>query len=193
MCRYIIIAGINGAGKSTLYDSEPDLFAGTKRLNADEILQQSNGDWRSTADNLRAMKLELKELHACLTHGKSLHVETTLAGNGKTQIDLITEAKTLGFKITLCYITLRNSELAIQRVNERVIKGGHGIPSKLIQKRFDQSRKNFAKIAPLCDIVTIYDNTTGFHNVYYRVGQTVTLNQLKSYPWLQAFWPNFRF
>jgi Uncharacterized protein conserved in bacteria len=42
--KYIIVAGINGAGKSTLYRARPELFTNTKRLNADEILQQLGGD-----------------------------------------------------------------------------------------------------------------------------------------------------
>ncbi len=43
--RYIIVAGINGAGKSTLYRARPELFTHSKRLNADEILQNMGGDW----------------------------------------------------------------------------------------------------------------------------------------------------
>ncbi|WP_421017087.1 ATPase [Furfurilactobacillus cerevisiae] len=35
--QYLIVGGINGAGKSTLYDTSSDLFAGTKRINADEF------------------------------------------------------------------------------------------------------------------------------------------------------------
>lgn len=37
---YIVVAGVNGAGKSTLYRAFPELFSGTKRLNADEILRK---------------------------------------------------------------------------------------------------------------------------------------------------------
>lgn len=55
--KYIIVAGINGAGKSTLYRARPELFTNTKRLNADEILQQLGGDWRKNSDNIKAMRL----------------------------------------------------------------------------------------------------------------------------------------
>lgn len=75
--KYIIVAGINGAGKSTLYRARPELFTNTKRLNADEILQQLGGDWRKNSDNIKAMRLEVQQLHESLEKRKSIHVETT--------------------------------------------------------------------------------------------------------------------
>lgn len=42
---FIIVAGVNGAGKTTLYMDNPELFANTKRINADEILRQQQGNW----------------------------------------------------------------------------------------------------------------------------------------------------
>ncbi len=84
--RYIIVAGINGAGKSTLYRARPELFTHSKRLNADEILQKMGGDWYKERDNFRAMREEIKQLHAALDTGQSIHVETTLAGQGKAQL-----------------------------------------------------------------------------------------------------------
>lgn len=53
--RYIIVAGINGAGKSTLYCTRPELFAHSKRLNADEILQAMGGDCRKNRDNIASI------------------------------------------------------------------------------------------------------------------------------------------
>lgn len=51
-----VIAGVNGAGKSTLYEVHPELFSNTERLNADEVLRQSGGDWRNPNDNFKAIK-----------------------------------------------------------------------------------------------------------------------------------------
>lgn len=39
--QYIIVAGVNGAGKSTLYQTVPQLFQDTQRINADEILNKN--------------------------------------------------------------------------------------------------------------------------------------------------------
>ena len=101
--QYIIVAGINGAGKSTLYDTFPSLFDKTKRINADELLRQMGGDWHKDSDNLKAMKEEIKQLHYALDHQQSIHVETTLAGRGKAQLNLIDKAHKNGFEVTLLF------------------------------------------------------------------------------------------
>ena len=44
MKKYTIVAGVNGAGKTTLYRMDPDLI-NEFRINADEILAESNGNW----------------------------------------------------------------------------------------------------------------------------------------------------
>ena len=49
MKKFTIVAGVNGAGKSTLYQLDPDLKC-ENRVNADEILKESGGDWKSLAD-----------------------------------------------------------------------------------------------------------------------------------------------
>ncbi|WP_415605370.1 hypothetical protein [Liquorilactobacillus mali] len=47
------------------------------------------GDWHKNRDNFRAMREEIKQLHAALNTGQSIHVETTLSGQGKAQLNLI--------------------------------------------------------------------------------------------------------
>lgn len=131
--RYIIVAGINGAGKSTLYRARPELFTHSKRLNADEILQKMGGDWHKDRDNFRAMREEIKQLHAALDTGQSIHVETTLAGQGKAQLDLIDRAHQNGFEVTLLYVALKNEKVTINRVHERVKKVGTEYQTKLLK------------------------------------------------------------
>ena len=131
--RYIIVAGINGAGKSTLYRARPELFTHSKRLNADEILQKMGGDWHKDRDNFRAMREEIKQLHAALDTGQSIHVETTLSGQGKAQLNLIDWAHQNGFEVTLLYVALKNEKVAINRVHERVKKVGTEYQTKLLK------------------------------------------------------------
>lgn len=182
--EYVIVAGINGAGKSTLYRLQPELFDNTERINADEILQNMGGDWRKEIDNFRAMREEVKQLHESLNNYKSIHVETTLAGSGKAQLNLIDEAHKKGFEVTLLYVTVNSAELAINRVNERVTNGGHGIPPETIKKRYGQSYNNLPSVAFKSDNVFIYDNSKTFVNVYTRKHNQVEINDLKKYPWI---------
>lgn len=181
---YCLIAGVNGAGKSSLYSLQPGIVKGTRRINADEILRQNHGDWHRPVDNFRAMRTELTEIKAALANQESIHVETTLAGNGKTHLKLIAEAKSQGYEVELIYITLDQAPTAIKRVQDRVSKGGHGVAPALITKRFRQSRLNLPIIAAQCDEIMIYDNTKRLALVYDQLKQRVAYNRLVEYPWL---------
>ena len=92
--------------------------------------KKMGGDWHKDRDNFRAMREEIKQLHAALDTGQSIHVETTLAGQGKAQLNLIDRAHQNGFEVTLLYVALKNEKVAINRVHERVKKGGHGVPDE---------------------------------------------------------------
>ncbi|MHC5372414.1 zeta toxin family protein [Enterococcus sp. LJL120] len=139
--KYILVAGTNGAGKSTLYQAYPELFKDTIRINADEELKKFGGDWRSTADNFQAMRTLIKLMDKAFKSRSAFHQETTLSGSVVGHQNRIKKAKSLGYHITLLYVGLDSSEIAVQRVAARVSKGGHGIPIELIKKRYNQSLK----------------------------------------------------
>ena len=145
--RYIIVAGVNGAGKSTLYSSQPWLFEGTRRINADEWLKANGGDWRSPADNV-------KELWAVLKN-------------------LIDKAHAKGYEVTVLYVTLDSPETAIDRVADRVKKGGHGVDEDLIRKRYDRSKETLKVIAEAADNVLMFDNSKAFTQTYERRGNLI--------------------
>ena len=171
--RYIIVAGVNGAGKSTLYSSQPWLFEGTRRINADEWLKANGGDWRSPADNVKAMSAVLKDLKQALEKGESIHQETTLAGTGKPFLNLIDKAHAKGYEVTVLYVTLDSPETAIDRVADRVKKGGHGVDEDLIRKRYDRSKENLKVIAEVADNVLMFDNSKAFTQTYERRGNHI--------------------
>ncbi|MFC6260913.1 zeta toxin family protein [Levilactobacillus fujinensis] len=181
---FIVIAGVNGAGKTTLYTDNHELFANTHRINADEILQNQNGDWHNNTDNLRSMREELREIHDALAQGTSIHMETTLAGNGYALKKIITEAHANNYEVSLLYVTVSSPQVAIQRVKSRVAKGGHGIPEDLILKRYQQSLANLPTFSKLVDNVKLYLNNQTFQLVYLRQNQIVSLDHLVLAPWL---------
>lgn len=130
------------------------------------------------------MREEVKQLHDALNHHKSIHVETTLSGSGKAQLSLIDEAHKKGFEVTLLYVAVQNAEMAIQRVQERVTNGGHGIPPETIKKLYNQSYNNLPAVAFKSDHVFIYDNSHKFINIYTRKNNQVEINDLKQYSWI---------
>lgn len=142
--QYILVAGVNGAGKSALYRTEPKLFEGTRRLNADEKLQASGGDWRNPADAARAMRDTIKDLRHAIASGESIHQETTLAGSAKSFQNLIDRAHAQGYEVTILYVSLDSADKAVDRVASRVTKGGHGVAEADIRRRYESSLRNMA-------------------------------------------------
>ena len=64
-----------------------------------------------------------------------------------------------GYEFHLIYLWLPSSELAIERVAERVRQGGHDIPSATIQRRFNAGLRNFFDLySPLADTWSFYLN-----------------------------------
>lgn len=158
MKKYIIFAGVNGAGKSTLYQTNPRLFD-MPRINMDEIVREF-GNWRNAQDVMIAGKIAVKRLKDYIAEGVSFNQETTLCG--QSILRNIQLAKTAGYYIELYYIGVDSVEIAKERVHQRVLAGGHGIPEQDIEKRYRESLKNLKTVMPLCDLLVLYDNTELF-------------------------------
>ncbi|RHW49259.1 ATPase [Lactobacillus bombicola] len=170
--NFFMFAGINGAGKSTLYstlnaDNSYEV-KNSKRTNADEIAKENHWDWHDPANNLKAMKIEMENVHLFINEKQSFNMETTLASSKKTYLKLLDSAKEQGFTTNLLYVGVSSPEIAKSRVKNRVAKGGHGLPDAIIDRRYPKSLKNLELLAPFFDNMEIYDNTTSFKIVYSR-------------------------
>ncbi|MBY0433642.1 MAG: hypothetical protein K2U26_05995 [Cyclobacteriaceae bacterium] len=85
--------------------------------------------------------------------------ETTLAT--RSYVHLINEAKNLGYTIVLVFFWLESVELARARVRSRVEKGGHDIPSTVIERRYYRGISNFFNFyQKMSDRWAIYDNSS---------------------------------
>lgn len=179
--EYVLFAGVNGAGKSTVYNSFSNVPK--ERVNSDEILRKRGGDWKNVTDQAYAMKEAVRKINYFLENGISFNQETTLAGS--SIMNHIKRAKEKSYAVTVCYVGLESADLAIQRVQQRVKQGGHGISEEDIRRRYDQSLKNLKKIISLCDKVEIYDNTKNFTCVAVFVnGKQISK---KECAWLDKF------
>ena len=69
------------------------------------------------------------------------------------------KAKSLGYVIEMDYVGVDSAEIAKERVKHRVEHGGHGIPEKDIEKRYEETFTQLNKILNDCDIIAFYDNT----------------------------------
>lgn len=132
-----IIAGANGSGKST-FGVEFSKERKVDFLNVDDMVNLEN------KDNISAGKRFLKLVKNNLLEGKSIALETTMSG--RYLINILSEAKSLSYKIVIIYIFLENFLENIIRVRNLVLLGGHDVPEDDIIRRYKRSFKMFWNI-----------------------------------------------
>lgn len=161
MCRYVIFAGVNGAGKTTLYQSNIKI-QNMPRVNLDEIVRVF-GKWDNIKDVTKAGEIAIKKIREYFANKISFNQETTLCGNSIVK-NIIT-AKKLGYSIEIYYVGLNSADLAVERVKERVVKGGHGVPETDIKRRYFNSLIQLKKVLGYCDKVELFDNSGVFRRI----------------------------
>lgn len=137
-----IIAGANGSGKTTFALNFAQL-ENLKFINADEIAKEYDPN-DIQKYKMKAGKKFFEELHLSLTQEKSFIIETTLSG--KYLIKIIKEAKKKNFRVSLIYLFLETNTENIYRVKNRVLRGGHNVPTQDIVRRYYRSRNLFEHV-----------------------------------------------
>lgn len=153
-----IISGCNGAGKTTAsYTVLPEILDCREFVNADEIargLSPFNPDSMA----IEAGRLMLKRIEELLCRNETFSIETTLAT--RSYLNLVQRAQAKGYTVRLLFFWLNSPELALQRVAERVSKGGHNIPEPIVRRRYVAGINNlFQLFMNEVDYWTIYDNS----------------------------------
>jgi len=158
MKKLYIIAGPNGAGKTTAsYTILPDILDCNEFVNADEIARGIS-PFNPDIVAFQAGRIMLNKIYDLLENGKTFALETTLSTN--SYVSFIEKAKQKGYKIILLFLRLSSEELAIKRVETRVIEGGHDIPIKVIRRRYQNGLKNlFRKYIYIVDKWFLVDNS----------------------------------
>jgi predicted ABC-type ATPase len=155
--KIIIIAGPNGAGKTTFARYFLPVEAKMLRfINADLIAAGLSPFAPETAA-IKAGRLMLEEIKQCVKKGDSFALETTLSG--QSYLGHIDEWRSLGYRVSLFFLSLPNADTAVARVAERVRQGGHHIPEPVIRRRFSAGMRNFRQY--YCNKVDdwmLYDN-----------------------------------
>ena len=186
MRKLYLFAGTNGVGKSTLYlDGVGPSIENSVRINADEIAREKGWDWRDPKTNAKALLLETKKLQKVLKTGQDINLETTLAGHEKNILKLLDRVKKNNYQIVLLYVGVSSPDIAVERVKERVAKGGHGVPEELIIKRYYESFDNFNRLINKFNSVKVYDNSKSFRILYQRLETEVKLCRKNIPQWAQ--------
>ena len=153
-----IISGPNGAGKTTAsYTVLPQILNCKEFVNADEIARGLS-PFNPQGMAIEAGKLMLKRIDELLQKEESFSIETTLST--RSYFKLVETAHQKGYNVTLLYFWLESPEQAIERVAERVSKGGHDIPKDVIIRRYWAGLNNLFDIyMPIVDSWILVNNS----------------------------------
>lgn len=100
----------------------------------------------------------LQRINELLKNQENFSIETTLATRSYTR--LVSQAQKQGYKVSLIYFWLNSPELAIERVAQRVSKGGHDIPKETVLRRYQAGINNLFDIyIPNVDYWLMADNS----------------------------------
>lgn len=155
-----IIAGCNGAGKTTAsFTILPEILDCKEFVNADEIARGLS-PFQPEEVSFEAGRLMLNRIDELLKEEINFAFETTLST--RSFKERIVTAQSKGYEVSLLFFWLNNPELAIERVANRVIEGGHNIPKDVIIRRYERGIINLFDIyMPLVDEYRIFDNSNG--------------------------------
>lgn len=183
-----IISGCNGAGKTTAsYTVLPEVLDCREFVNADEIARGLS-PFNPESVAIEAGRLMLGRIEELLERDESFSIETTLAT--KSYINLVRRAQAKGYNVRVLFFWLRTPDLAVQRVSERVAKGGHNIPTDVIRRRYVAGISNlFRLFMREVDYWEIYDNSeypavqiaTGGKNEKTEIIIETTYNKIAEY------------
>lgn len=175
---YTLIGGVNGAGKSSLTGSlKADRTDLGIIIDPDKITRQMGGD------ELAGGTAAVERIEKALADGVNFTQETTLSGGYPKR--LAKRAKAAGYYVRLYYVGLNDLSDALQRIENRVVRGGHDISRHDVERRFARRFRDVWKVLPYCDEAKFFDNDNGFSLVAeYRNGEILPLGET-SPQWLR--------
>lgn len=135
----VIIGGPNGSGKTTFTRSYLAVHP-MKCLNADDIAKELNPE-NMSAVSVSAGKIFFRNLQKYKEQGESILIESTLSGSYLNK--MIPDFHADGYEVIMVYVFLYSPTVCIERIKERVLKGGHHVPDKDVIRRYYRSKENF--------------------------------------------------
>lgn len=171
MKKYTIIGGVNGTGKSSftgvMKSSVTDLGV---IVDVDKLTILAGGK------PLEGGRIALQKINDCLDKGICFTQESTLSGSFVPRT--AKKARDLGYYVQLYYIGLDSVEESLQRIANRVKRGGHNIATEDVERRFEDRWKAVTAVLPYCDEASFYDNDNGFRQVAaYRNGELFLIEE----------------
>ena len=102
----------------------------------------------------------------------ALHKKRLLQGDIHKKV--AKQAQSQNYNIRLYYVGLDTLDESLERIQNRVKKGGHNIPQEIVSRRYAKRFRSLCRILPYCNKAVLYDNYNGFAEVaQYKNGELI--------------------
>lgn len=211
MPRLRLIAGPNGSGKTTLarYLISKGVPLG-QYVNPDDIakhihfLDALNRASDSMGITSPAISGDLEEFADTFSVMLAQHIATGLRSDWvaaqlsltyesvmshESHLDFVDQANEAGFESYLYYICTTDPVINQERVERRVLSGGHDVPSDKILSRYEKSLTLLQSMSRKCKRVYFFDNSGEEHVHFAEVTPGGYLDIYEKYfDQVQPFW-----
>lgn len=175
MPSFTLVAGPNGSGKTTLTRYGRESFQQLAVLDPDAVQQGLSATSEGSTSAIDAGRAVLKLADEFLNRGESFVLETTLSGN--THLRMAKWAQTIGYSFVFIFVGTESVEINLDRVRQRVIKGGHDVPEEDQRRRYSRSMGNMRTAFGFADRALLFDNSTdqGHRRVARKHGNRIAV------------------
>ncbi|WP_440617586.1 zeta toxin family protein [Cysteiniphilum sp. 6C5] len=175
----IFLLGANGSGKSSLR-AYLDLSNIQTNIDPDALNRIAT---LKNKDNplIFASKQAIALYKTALDNSLNTCMESTFSG--KSILSRILRAKQQGYRTVCYFMGLERVELNIERVADRVKKGGHNIETDLIIKRYDESVTNLINHHALFDELHVIDNSLDYYRLQFSRYHAEVVQYEQMLPW----------
>jgi len=113
-----------------------------------------------------------------MANGKSFSFETVLSHESKLQ--LLNDAKQLGYRIYLYYVATESPEININRVKIRVAKKGHAVDEARIKERYYRSLDLLLDTVKISNRAYLFDNSGKYYELVAEIADGKKVEMLTS-------------
>jgi predicted ABC-type ATPase len=153
-----MLAGPNGAGKTTLYEAFVRRITNAEFVNADRLSLEALGRHALTREDAElGQRLANERRDALLKARRNLVTESTFSHPSK--LDLLREAKSLGYDVVVYHVNVRTPEHAVARVTAREGLGGHPVPEANIRGRYARNPPLIREAVLMATAAYVFDNS----------------------------------
>lgn len=151
-----LLAGPNGAGKTSYVHNVLQPVTGLPFINADEIAAER---WPGAQAERAYDAARFAEAHRRerIADSSSFISETVFSHPSK--IELVSDAVDAGYLVHL-HVIMVPVELTVQRVVERMRRGGHAVPEQKIRERYGRLWDHISQAIRIADAADVFDNSS---------------------------------